>query len=176
MKKFLQFSGLIALVVAIVGFILMMATHAFVYANGSVHGWYSGVAAIFGNGQYLAGVGGISAVDTFSGNLAWSALLAWIFVLVAMLILCLGVILPLLKVKALEKWAGLLNLIAVGLLIVGGVFVFVSLPAFAGANEWSNTDYWSLGAGWVIGGILYIVAGALAIAPAAADFLGKKKK
>ena len=175
MKKFLQFSGLIALVVAIIGFILMMSTHSLEYVNGNAHGWYDGTSAIFGSGKYLAGWGGLSVVDAFNGNLAWNALLAWIFALVAMLILCLGVVLPLLKVKALEKWAGLLNLIAVGLLIVGGIFMFFTVPSFASANEF-NTDHYSLGAGWVIGGILFIIAGALAIAPAAADFLGKKKK
>ena len=33
----------------------------------------------------------------------------------------------------------------------------------------------ALGAGWVIGGILALVAGIVAVLPAVADFLGKKK-
>ncbi len=183
MKKFLKFAGLVSLCLAALAFIFMMAGHALEYSvKGSLvnaSGWYSGVAVIFGKGPYelsgsIAGIGG-TGNGTFEGNPAWSALLAWIFALAAMIILLLGVILPLLKVKALEKFAGLLNLIAVGLLVVGGIFMFVTLPAFAGANEWNSQDNWGLNPLWIIAGILYIVAGAVAILPTAADFLGKKK-
>lgn len=183
MKKFLQFAGLISLVLAAVGFVLIMTTHAleFAAANSiaSSSAWYSGVAVIFGKGPAevsgsILGIGGTSA-GNFEGNPAVTGLLAWIFALVAMIVLLLGVVLPLLKIKALEKFAGLLNLCALALLVVGGIFCFTVLPSFAAANEWNNTDNWALGAGWVIGGILFIVAGAVAIFPTAADFLGKKK-
>ena len=175
MKKFLQFAGLISLVLAIVGIILMMACHSLVYENGSVSGWYSGASAIFAKGDYQASIGGFSGTAEFDGKLAWSALLAWIFAIAAIVIVLLGVVLPLLKVKALEKFAGLLNLIAVGLLIVGGIFVFLTKGAFAAANEWDNTNNWSLGGGWVVAAILFILAGVVAVLPAAFDFLGKKK-
>ena len=182
MKKFLQFAGLISLVLAAVGFILMMVTHAFEYAASgslvSASGWYSGVAVIFGKGPAeisgsILGIGGTSNGEV-EVTLAWSALLAWIFALVAAVILLLGVVLPLLKITALQKFAGLLNLIAVGLLVVAGIFLFISLPVFGAANEWDNTNGWSLGAGWVIGGILYIVAGVVAVLPTATNFLAKK--
>ena len=183
MKKFLQFAGLISLVLAAVGFVLMMATHALEYsaanslAEGS--GWYAGTAVIFGKGPAefsgsILGFGGTSS-GTFEGKLAWNALLAWIFALAAMLILLLGVVLPLLKIKSLEKIAGLLNFIAVGLLVVGGIFVFFTLPAFSAANEWDNTNNWALGAGWIVAAILYIVAGVVAVLPTAAAMLEKKK-
>lgn len=183
MKKFLQFAGLISLVLAAVGFILLMATHALTYhtagALGEANAWYSGVAVIFGKGPAsssgsILGWGG-TLNGEFEGKLAWSALLAFIFVIIAAVILLIGVVLPLLKIKALQKFAGLLNLCAVGLLVVAGIFVFVSLPAFAGANEWNSTDNWALGAGWIIGAILFILAGVVAICPTAADFMAKKK-
>lgn len=183
MKKFLQFAGLISLVLAAVGFILMMATHALEYsaANSvaSASSWYSGTAVIFGKGPYevsgsVLGFGG-TGQGTFEGNPAATSLLAWIFALVAIVIILLGVVLPLLKINALQKFAGLLNLIAVCLLVIGGVFAFLTLPVFSAANEWNGTDGWSLGAGWVIAGILYIVAGVIAIMPAAANFMAKKK-
>ena len=160
MKKFLKFAGAVAFVLALVAFILMMATPAAFYQVGSNKLEYSGIAAIFGNDDY---------------KLAWSALLAWIFVLVAMLILCAGVVLPLLKVKALDKFAGVLNLTAVALLVVGGIFAFITLEAFKGANNLLDPKGWQMGAGYVVAGILALVGGIVAILPAAVDFLGKKK-
>ena len=175
MKKALKFAGLAALVLALVGFILMMATHVIAFKADNSAGWYAGTAAIFGSGKASATVLGVTVVDDWSGNLAWSALLAWIFGLVAMIILCMGVVLPLLKVKALDKFAGLLNLIAVGLLVVGGVFVFLSKGALAAANDWDLGSDWHLGVGWIFAGILFILGGLVALAPAAVDFMGKKK-
>ena len=184
MKKFLQFAGLISLVLAAVGFVLMMTTHALEYSaagalGSKAEGWYSGMAVIFGKGQAYA-TGSIlgltlSGTDTWEGKLALTSLLGWIFALVAIVIILLGVVLPLLKINALQKFAGLLNLIAVCLLVIAGVFAFITLPVFSAANEWSSTKDWALGAGWVIAGILYIAAGVIAIMPAAADFMAKKK-
>ena len=83
-------------------------------------------------------------------------------------------VLPLLKVTALEKFSGLLNLVAVCLLVVAGIFAFVSKSAFATANDWDPGDL-EAGAGWIIAGILFILGGLVAIAPAALEFIGKKK-
>ena len=170
MKKVLQFSGLISLVLAIVAFILMMATNAVIQSSGSVQVVTAGTTAIFGKTESTI----LGDVVT---KLAPMALLAWIFILVAMIIVALGVILPLLKINALEKFAGILNIVALALLVVGGIFMFIVLPSFFGANGYDSVpDNASIGAGWVIGGILAIAAGAFAILPAAAAFIGSKKK
>ena len=76
---------------------------------------------------------------------------------------------------ALEKFAGILNLVALACFVVGGIFMFLVVPTFYAANEWDMNDSVKIGAGWVIGGIVAIVAGAFAILPAAAAFFGKKK-
>lgn len=171
MKKFLQFSGIIAAVLAIVAFILFMATPGAMSGNDIVA---KGTTMLFGKKEAVTVVG--INLGTAETKLAWSALLAWIFVLVALIILLLGIILPLLKVKALEKFAGILNLVAVVLLVVAGIFAFVSLAVFCSANGLDSVpEKWSLGAGWVIAGILAIAAGAIAILPAVMDLIGKKK-
>ena len=177
MKKVLKFAGIISAVLALIGFILLMATPVATFtvqvgSSKSVTAW-DGMNAIFGVGSVRAG----DNASDFSGNLAWSGLLAWIFALVALLILIAGVVLPLLKVKAMDKFAGLLNLVAVGLLIVAGIFAFISKATFYAANDSAviSSDDLQIGAGWVIGGILFILAGLVAMAPAAVDFMGKKK-
>ena len=53
--------------------------------------------------------------------------------------------------------------------------MFLVVPTFYAANEWDVGDKTQIGAGWVIGGIVAIAAGAFAILPAAAAFFGKKK-
>ena len=171
MKKFLKFSGICAFLLALVAFILMMATPAILYKGDDVIA--KGVVAIFGSKEKVD----LFIVEkTVETKLAWSALLAWIFVLVALLVLCLGVVLPLLKVKKIERFAGLMNLCAVVLLVLAGIFMFVTTPAFFNANGFDKVpDNVALGAGWVIAGILAILAGVVAILPAVADFAGKKK-
>ena len=168
MKKFLKFSGLIALLLGVVAFILMMATNAVVVKSGNVQVVYAGTTAIFGKTE-----------STLLGDVVTKpsvlALIGWILALVALLIVIAGVVLPLLKVKALDKVAGLLNLIAVCALVLAGVFCFLVVPTFYAANETNVPDNAAIGAGWVIAGILYILAGLCAIAPAAANFMGKKK-
>ena len=166
MKKLLKYSGFISLVLVVVAFILMMATNSVIVGSGDHAIPYSGVKAIFGE-----------TTSTILGDVKTNpsvlALLAWIFILVGLVIVLLGIILPLLKVHALEKFAGLLNLVAVLLFVVAGVFMFIVVPTFASANSWPSTNDVHIGAGWVIGGILSIVGGVVAILPAAADFLGK---
>ena len=169
MKKVLQFSGLISLVLAVVAFILMMASDAVIQSSGSLQVVYGGTKVIFGHGSE-------GLLDP-TVKLAPLALLAWIFILVGMIIVACGVILPLLKINALEKFAGILNLVALVLFVLGGIFMFIVVPNLWAANEWGDVpDNAKIGAGWVIGGIIAIVAGAFAILPAAAAFIGSKKK
>lgn len=169
MKKVLQFSGLISLVLAIVAFILMMASDAVIQPiAGNTQTVYAGTTAIFGKTESTI----LGDVVTKPSALA---LIGWILILVGMIIVCAGVVLPLLKINALEKFAGILNLVALVCFVLGGIFMFLVVPTFYAANEWDVQDSTKIGAGWVIGGIVAIVAGAFAILPAAAAFLGKKK-
>ncbi|MBQ9265800.1 MAG: hypothetical protein IJ186_01835 [Bacilli bacterium] len=170
MKTFLKFSGAISAVLALVAFILMMATPAVTYTltigGSSSTSTVAGVNAIFGSG------------DDYGPS--WAGLMSWIFVLVSLLILVAGVVLPLLKVKALQKFAGVLNLLAVLLLVASGIFMFCEVPAFqAAAGDASFSiggagGTYGLGAGWVIGAILSLGAGAVAILPTVMDFVAKK--
>ena len=173
MKKVLQFAGLISLVLAAVAFILMLATPAIVLTSGNTQYIYKGTVALFGSKESTNIAGLVTLTSETKPSVL--ALIGFILLVVGLIIVLLGVILPLLKVNALEKFAGVLNLVALVCFVLGGVFMFIVIPSFASANEWNSTDGVSIGAGWVIGGILAIVAGACAIAPAAAAFLAKKK-
>ena len=169
MKKVLQFAGLISLVLGVVAFILMMATPAVIQPLvGDAQTVYAGTTAIFGKTE-----------STILGDVVTKpsvlALIGWILLLIGMIIVALGVILPLFKVKALEKFSGILDIVALACFVVGGIFMFLVVPTFYAANEWDMNDSVKIGAGWVIGGIVAIVAGAFAILPAAAAFFGKKK-
>ena len=168
MKKVLQFSGLISLVLVVVAFILMLASPAIVGSTSLGDYSVAGTTAIFGKTETVLGT-------TVHTNPSVLGLLAWILILVGMIIVCVGVILPLLKINALEKFAGLLNLIAVVCFVLGGIFMFIVVPTFYGANDADVPSGAGIGAGWVIGGILAIAGGAFAILPAAMDFIGKKK-
>ncbi len=175
MKKLLKFSGICAAVIALVGFLLLMLTPIIEYHNGS--DWMTITGGVFGGGRSIAHTGAITVEGDADAKLAWTGLVGWILMLVAIIILIAGFVLPLLKVTALEKFAGILNLVAVIALVAAGILIFVSRPVFWAANEMgNNTDHWGLGAGWVFAGILAIVAGVLAILPAAVDFIGSKKK
>ena len=161
MKQLIKFSGIIAAVLAIVVFILQLASPAITGANvfGVGNGTYAGTTAIFGNENI---------------KLAWSALLAWIFVLIAILVLCAVSVLPLLGIKALEKFENLILFCVAGLLLVAGIFMFVTVPAFMAANGVTNYVNGTLGAGWIIGGILAILAACCAGLKPASEILGKK--
>ncbi len=188
MKKFLQFSGLIAAVVAIVGFVLMMTCPALnnpVYAGEKLLGTIviPGTSGIFGGDWPSTGNALVDALLKYYGatiKITPSALIAFILMSVAVVILILGALLPIFKIKTLNKFAGLLNLIAVLALVAAGILLFFEVPCFLGAqaSEGSevNTDGWHLGAGWIIAGICAIAAGVLAIAPAFANFIAKGKK
>ena len=167
MKTFLKFSGAISALLALVTFILMMATPSVVYTENVLKTIHEipGVNGIFGSADY---------------GPAWAGLLAWIFVLVSLLILVAGVVLPLLKVKGIEKIAGILNLVAVLLLVTAGIFMFCEAPAFTAVAGDASFSWggaaggYGLGAGWVIGAILSIGAGAIALLPTIMDFVSKK--
>ena len=161
MKSLVKFSGLCAAVLALVTFILMLATPAITGSNigGFGNGEVAGTLAIFGNENY---------------TLAWSGLLAWIFVLVAMLALCAVSVLPLLGIKALEKFENLILCVSAGLLLVGAIFMFVVVPAFWGANSSVLNVTGNVGAGWIVGAILDIIAACGAALKPASGLLGKK--
>lgn len=176
MKTFLKYSGILAAVVAIVGFILMMTTPAFFIKSGDEFYYLTSTQALFGEEQSGTILGFIT-LDAGHINAVWSAIIAWILAIVGVIALLLGVILPLLKK---EKFAALINIIALAALVIAGVFIFISQPCtftgkVSGETYTPYKDY-QLNATWVITGILYIVAGALAIFPTAMDLIGGKKK
>ena len=165
MKTFLKFSGIFALIVAVVAFILVMATPAIsIHVIGNTYTNIAGTSVIFGE----------SALGIQVWNPSPLSLIAWILLIVALLLLVFGALLPFLKVKSLNKFAGLLNIIAVVSLVVAGIFIFITVPAFYGAQGSDVNANAALSAGWVIEGILSIAAGVLAVAPAFADFISKK--
>ena len=168
MKKVLQFSGVISLVLAVVAIVLVLATPAMKFSLLS-ETLIPGTTAIFGEKTTVLG----REVVVYKPSVL--ALIGWILALVGVLVVLCGVILPLLKVKGIKKFAGVMNVVAVVCLVLAGVFMFLVVPTFVSANGGEVSEYHHIGAGWVIAGILSIAAGAFAILPAAADFLAKKK-
>lgn len=152
------------IVLALVAVILLLATPAVTYTMSSgllgskTTYTVAGAAAIFGSKdpEYA---------------LTWAGLLSFIFVACALVILLVLCCLTLAKKKF--ALAGICKFVAAGLLIVAGVFVFFEVAAFKAANgdasfSWgsiANATY-ALGAGWLISGILSIVAGGLSCAEA----------
>ena len=173
MKKFLQYSGICALLLGAAALILMMVTPGILSTGQLGSHTFPGMTIIFG-GTAVASSGGASA-SLFTYKPSPMGLIAWILAIVALGIVLLGVILPALKIKVLEKFAGLLNLCAVVLFVLAGVFMFIIIPTFSAANDNMNLNNYGLGAGWIIGAILFIAAGAVAILPTIADFVGRKK-
>ena len=153
MKKFLEFAGFCALGLALVGFILMMATPAVVTKDADA--LLKGTEAIFGGKNFDPVI---------------LALLAWIFGLLGILVLCALVVLPLLKIKALDKFAGLIAFGLCALFLVVGIFMFC-VRASANADSLFNIGY--IGAGWVIGGILFVLAGLVVALPGLMKLLKK---
>lgn len=164
MKKYLKFSGIAAAVVALLGWVLMMACPAVLVKNGnSTTVVASGVEAIFGG----------------DSNLAPTAIVAWIFVLLAFLALVAAFVLPFFKINVLDKFAGAINLGALALLFVSGILAFCTKSSFVSQNNgWGILGSMDplIGAGWVFAGIFLIVAGALAILPAVFAFIDSNKK
>lgn len=166
MKKYLKFSGIAAAVVALVGWILIMACPAVKFSAslgslGTLNSQLEGTTAIFGNGDY---------------KLAAAGLIAWLFTTIAFLALVAAFVLPFFKINVLDKFAGAINLGALALLLASGICAFCIKASWMNANDISNGSNFSIGAGWVIGGILLISAGALAILPAVFAFIDSNKK
>ncbi len=174
MKKFLQFSGIIAAVIAIVSFILLLTCPALTLTAGSNTYDISATYGIFGGKVIESGWSWLDDGTAYKATA--TAIIAFLLLIVSIVILLVGVILPLFKVTFLNRFSGVLNLIAVLALVVAGVFIFVEVPCFTSAQGYSNADGYSLGAGWVVSGICAIAAGLIAIAPAFADFVAKGKK
>ena len=150
-------------VLAIVALVLLMATASVKYT-------YTGALT----GKTVTSVAGTTGI--FGGTDAeysapWAGMLSFIFIVVAVVVLCCLFVLALLKKNF--KLAGIFKFVAAGLLIVAGVFVFFEVAAWTAANgdaafavgSYASGKY-SLGAGWLIGGILAIVAGGLSCAEA----------
>ena len=166
MKKFLQFSGFVAALLALIAFIFLLAGNGVVYRYNDSAWFVPGTRAIFGG-----------EVKTLLGTVKYSpaatALIAWIFVLLAMIALLVVNVLPLLKVKALDKFAGLIGLVAAGLLLVAGILLFFTKVAFSGANSNAFDDY-HLTFAFVFAGILSIIGAGIAALPTCLNLLGKK--
>ena len=167
MKKVLPFAGLIAFVLALVALILMLATNGVIVTSGNLQVNYAGTTVLFGKTE-----------STILGDVVTKpsvlALISFILLVVGLLAACAGVLGGLLKVKALQKLGGLLALVAAGCFLVAGIFMFLAVPTFYGANDANVPDGAALGAGWVIGAILNLVAAAFAALPAVMGLLGKK--
>ena len=153
MKQFLKFSGLIALGLALVGFILMMATPAIKYNGNTVA---DGTDVIFGKTMYGQQILKLSVLDLF----------AWILVLLGMLALVFVTILMFAKKDLYAKLGNLFGIIVAIAFILAAVFMFFTIPTFFSANGGGNVpDGTTLGVGWIIGAILIILAGGLSLLP-----------
>ena len=167
-KNFLRFAGIVTAVLAIVAWILMMATPAVVTKIGSTTTEVAGTTAIFGAETKI--IGSLSAKT----ELAWTALIAWILILLAVLAIVAGIVLTLLKMKGIAKIAGLANLISAIVLIVSAIISCVTVPTFLSANGAEMNEYTSLGGGWIAAGIIAIVGGLVSCAPAVVGLISKK--
>ena len=172
MKKFLKFSGICAALIGLVAFILMLATPGILKLGDNAAHVYPGTTVIFGGKAVLSSGGASLSAFTYNGSAL--EIIAFILALLALVVVIVGIILPALKINALQKFAGILNIFAVVCFVLAGVFMFIAIPTFSAANDNMNLDGYGLGAGWVIGGILYIAAGVVAILPAAVNLMGKK--
>ena len=169
MKTLLKFAGIISLLLAVVAIILVLTSNAMSVDTGLGTTYVTGTTALFGKKTET-----ILGTATVKGSAL--ALIGFILIVVAILLLICGIVLPLVNGKKGNKVAGLLNLVAVFLLVIGGVFVFCVVPTYLKANDATDlAKYYKITAGWVIAGILALVAGCFALLPTAADFLGKKK-
>ena len=174
MKKLLKYAGICSFILALIAFILILSTNSLEYHANNINASVSGILGIFGGVAASVNLGPLGSLNA-TYNATWSAVIAFVLMIVAMLILLAGFILPLLKIHTLDKVAGILNLVAVLALLVAGIFLFIELPCFNGANGGGDTTGWGLGAGWIVAGIMCLLAGAFAILPAVFDFLAKKK-
>lgn len=146
MKSIVKFSGIIALALSVLGFILIMATPSLVVDGG------------------IIGKANVSGIDGIFGDAAqWCGTLAWIFVLISIIVLALT-ILPMLKVNALEKFNRIFAIVAAVLLVIAGIITFIEASA-ANSEVGLGLNAFKLGGGWIVSGILFIIAGLFSILP-----------
>jgi glucan phosphoethanolaminetransferase (alkaline phosphatase superfamily) len=151
------------LVLAIVALVLLFATSSVVYT-------YKGALT----GTTVTKVSG--TVGMFGGTdanyaMPWAGMTSFILLACAIVILVLLFCLSLAKKKF--ALAGICKFVAAGLLIVAGVLLFFEVSAWTAVNgnasfaigTYASGSY-SLGAGWLIAGIVSIVAGGLSCAEA----------
>lgn len=166
-------AGPLAMVLILVAFILQMATPG-IHISGTFLIWnvsndIDGVKIIFGSSDPKA-------------VLSWSALIAWIFFILTFAVLAALLVFDIIKFAGVEKAAKKMNMDAAKLLliirlavavllIVAAIFIFIAVPTFASAND-ASTNGLSLNAGWIIAGILAILA---AIAVPLPSLLSLKK-
>ena len=151
MKNARKFGIYCAALLAIIGFILLMATPALTASGYGLTVNVKGTTAIFGaNG----------------GEPIKVALVAWILSLIGLVFtLCLCAI-PFIKAVKLSK-----NAIALCGLLVAVLFIVAGILAFCPSAEVGGMN---VGAGWIIGGILFILAGLGAACDPILTLLGKK--
>ena len=142
---------------ALLGFILLMSTPAVVSGDNTI---VSGIKAIFG--------GDITVAVIFTGHIdpsGWG-LTAWILGLLGICGLVFFCVAPF--IKALDLDNKLFPCIAIGV----AVLVLASGICSFGVNcyGWNNTG---IGGGWVVGGILLVLAGGLASVDPLLALLGK---
>ena len=153
------------ILLAVVALVLLMATPGVKYSLstliGGVENPIAGIACIFGSSDPKV-------------NLTWTGLLSFIFIAVAVVLLC--VLCVFLVTKKNFAFANLCKIIIAGLLIAAGVFVFFTVPAFTAVNNNYSVNIggnqlsgYGLGAGWIIGAIVSIAAGAIAGVEVALD-------
>lgn len=165
MKKYLKYFAPAAALLALVAFILMLATPGVVQTSGNSQYNYPGTTVLFG---------GDVTFLWFTGHitLAWSALIAWILLIVSFVAIVAMFVLEMLKIKVLDKYSQYIKLGAAALLLVAGIFVFVSSAAFTAVNEFSGSGY-GLGVGWVFAGILTVLAAIVAAVPSVLALIKK---
>ncbi len=152
MKLVRKFGIYCAVLLALIAFILLMATPA-AYASGyglTVN--YDGIKAIFGGDN---------------GDPVKVALIAWILLLIGLLGgICLAV-LPFIKAVKLDgKVLALIGLCVAVLFLVAGILAFCPVAEI-------GVDGLNLGAGWIIGGILLILSACGAAFDPVLTILGK---
>ena len=165
MKKYLKYFAPAAALLALVAFILMLATPGVVQVSGNSQYNYPGTTILFGGDvQFLIWTGHLKP--------SWSALVAWILLIVAFAVIVAMFVLEMLNIKTLDKYAQFIKLGAAALLLVAGIFVFVTCAAFKGVNEFSGDGY-RLGIGYIFAGILTILAAAVAATPSVLALIKK---
>ena len=158
MKKLAKLAPLCGAVLAVVAFILVMATPALTMDafGGKIE--IAGTSAIFGETTTLLG----KTIQVY--NPSWAALIGWILLIVAFVVLVLSTCGELLGVKALKGLNKLFNIIGACSLIVAAILLALVVPTFMGANDMSGEGM-GIGAGWVIAVILSGLGGLGALLP-----------